>query len=37
MLAMCLETVFAALRIGSSRLCVGQKYHRFQNVQPVAG
>ncbi len=36
-LSMCRRTVSAALRIGASRLCVAQKYQRFQNFQPDAG
>ena len=31
---MCRRIVFAAFRMGASRLCVAQKYHRFQNFQP---
>ncbi len=33
---MCRRTVSAALRIGSNRLCVAQKYQRFQNFLPDA-
>ena len=34
---MCRRIISAALLIGSSRLCVAQKYQRFQNFQPDAG